>query len=60
MNFTYYFYFDVVIRILAAMENGEKSVCLSLDLNLSEKTWQLQADRLVLDNDIFKIGRAHV
>ncbi len=53
MNFTYYFHFDVIIRILAAMGNGEKSVCLSLDLNLSEKTWQLQADRLILDNDTF-------
>lgn len=53
MNYTYYFYFDVVTRILAAMENGEKSVGLSLDLNLSEKVWQLEADRLILGNDIF-------
>lgn len=53
MNYTYYFYFDVVTRILAAMENGEKSVGLSLDLNLSEKVWQLEADRLILGDDIF-------
>lgn len=53
MNYTYYFYFDVVTRILAAMKNGEKSVGLSLDLNLSEKVWQLEADRLILGNDIF-------
>ena len=53
MNYIYYFYFDVVIRILAAMGNGEKSVCLSLDLNLSEKVWQIEANRLILDNDTF-------
>ena len=37
MNYAYYFYFDVVAKILAAMGNGKKSVQLSLDLNLSEK-----------------------
>ena len=53
MNYTYYFYFDVVTKILEALRNGRQSICLSLDLNLSEKTWQIKAARLILDNDIF-------
>ncbi len=51
MNYAYYFYFDVVAKILAAMGNGKKSVQLSLDLNLSEKVWQIETDRLILDSD---------
>jgi len=53
MNYTYYFCFDIITRILAAMRSSEKSVSLSLDLNLSEKIWQIEADRLILDNDTF-------
>ena len=53
MNFTYYFYLDVITRILEAIRNGKDSICLSLDLNLSEKVWKIEADRLILDNDTF-------
>jgi uncharacterized protein len=53
MNQPYYFYFDVVTKILGAMENGIQEVQVSLDLNLSQKTWQIEADRLILDNDTF-------
>ena len=53
MNYTYYFYFDVVTKILEAIRNNTKSVSLSLDLNLSEKVWQIEEDRLILDNDMF-------
>ena len=53
MNKLYYFYFDVVTRILEAFRNGAQSIGLSLDLNLSEKIWQIEADRLILDNDNF-------
>ncbi|MBU1697447.1 MAG: hypothetical protein KKD21_10460, partial [Proteobacteria bacterium] len=53
MNKPYYFYFEVVTKILDAMGNGAQSVSLSLDLNLSEKVWQIEADRLILDNDTF-------
>ncbi len=53
MNKRYYFYFDVVTRILEAMGNGAQKVSLSLDLNLSENLWQIDADRLILDNDNF-------
>ena len=53
MNKLYYFYFDVVTRILETFRNGAQKVNLSLDLNLSEKIWQIEADRLILDNDTF-------
>ncbi len=53
MNKPYYFYFDVVTKLFEAMGNGAQSVCLSLDLNLSEKIWQIEADRLILDDDEF-------
>ena len=52
MNKPYYFHFDVVTRILEAIRKREESVSLSLDLNLSEKVWQLEADRLILDHNI--------
>jgi len=53
MNKPYYFYYEVVLKILEAMGNGARKVSLSLDLNLSEKLWQIEADRLILDNDAF-------
>ena len=53
MNNAYYFHSDSVERILEAIRTGAESVCLSLDLNLSEKTWQIEADRLILDQDAF-------
>ncbi|WP_299979132.1 hypothetical protein [Desulfobacula sp.] len=53
MHYTYYFHFDVITRILEAIRNGTKSISLSLNLNLSEKVWQIEADRLILDNDTF-------
>lgn len=53
VNDPYYFHFDLVSKILKAMENSEKAICLSLDLNLSEKEWQLEADRLLLDPDTY-------
>ena len=53
MNKLYYFYFDVVTRILETFRNGAQKVNLSLDLNLSEKIWQIEEDRLILDNDTF-------
>ncbi|MBU1342038.1 MAG: hypothetical protein KKE44_03130 [Proteobacteria bacterium] len=47
----YYFYFDVVTKILEAIRKGEKSIFLSLDLNLSKREWQLEQDRLILDTN---------
>ena len=53
MTMPYYFHFDVVTKLLEATRKKEKSVSLSLDLNLSEKVWPLEADRLMLDTDTF-------
>lgn len=50
-NTAYYFHSDVIAKILAGVRNGVKNLCLSLDLNVSEKTWEIEADRLVLDKD---------
>lgn len=49
----YYFHFETVSKILEAVQKGEKSLTLSLDLNLSQKMWEIETDRLVLDNDTF-------
>ncbi|MCM2283683.1 MAG: hypothetical protein NDI81_02825 [Desulfobacula sp.] len=48
------FYFDVetVIRILRALQEGKKDILVSLDLNLTEKLWPIQKDRLILDPDV--------
>jgi len=51
MNDTYYFHFDIIAKILEAIRNGTKSICLSLDLNLSEKIWKIKNDRLILDHE---------
>ncbi len=51
INQIFYFHFDVVDKILAAMGNGLKTISLSLDLNLSEKIWKIEADRLVLNDN---------
>ncbi|NOX33348.1 MAG: hypothetical protein GXP56_06365 [Deltaproteobacteria bacterium] len=53
MNDAYYFHFDIVERLLDAIRTDSKNVCLSLDLNLSEKIWQIKADRLILDQHAF-------
>ena len=53
MSYTYYFHFNIVTKILEAMRNDTKSIRLSLDLNLSEKIWKIEADRLILDHDEF-------
>jgi len=51
MNSSFYFYCEVVIKILDAMANGAQDVRLSLDLNLSEKTWNIEGEKLILDED---------
>ncbi|CCK82254.1 class I SAM-dependent methyltransferase [Desulfobacula toluolica] len=48
---SYYFHFDVVTQILEAIRNDKDNVCLSLDLNLTQKVWQIAQDRLILNND---------
>ena len=53
MNMPYYFHFDVVTKLLEAIRKSKKRVSLSLDLNLSEKMWEIETDRLLLDNDTF-------
>jgi hypothetical protein len=47
----YYFYSDLVTRLVSAVEAGAKTICLSLDLNRSQKTWQIRGNRLILDDD---------
>lgn len=49
----YYFHSDAAVKALKAIRTGEKGLCLSLDLNLSEKTWQIEQDRLILDDHSF-------
>lgn len=51
MDTAYYFYFELAKKILGAMEDGTKSICLSLDLNLSQNTWEIDAKRLILNKD---------
>jgi len=46
---SYYFYFEVVTKILSAIKKGQKEIRVSLDLNLSEAVWKIEADKLVLD-----------
>ncbi len=46
---TYYFHFDIALKTIEAAQNGEKEICLSLDLNLSEKKWQIRENHLVLN-----------
>ena len=36
-------------EVLRPSKGGETSICLSLDLNLSQKPWPIVADRLILD-----------
>ncbi len=45
----YYFHPGVVQEILAAERNGKECVEVSLDLNLSRRSWQIQDHFLVLD-----------
>jgi len=49
----YYFHSVVAAKALKAISAGEKSLCISLDLNLSEKTWHIDQDRLILDHNSF-------
>ncbi len=51
MTKPYYFYFEVVTTILEAVRNKKDNVCLSLDLNLTKKVWQIAEGRLILEND---------
>ncbi len=48
---TYYFHSAVVNNILTAVKKGKTSICLSLDLNLSERKWPIQNNTLLLDQD---------
>ncbi|MBU1193312.1 MAG: hypothetical protein KKE62_18125 [Proteobacteria bacterium] len=52
MMHTYFFHFDVVSQILQAMQTGKTQIHLSLDLNLTHKTWQIEDSRLILGADI--------
>ncbi|MCP3872288.1 MAG: hypothetical protein GY699_03925 [Desulfobacteraceae bacterium] len=52
MKNKYYFYVDVANKVLGAIREGKNSVFLSLDLNLSEKTWQIKPNKLVLSHEI--------
>lgn len=48
-----FFHFEAVAAILNAMREGENEILVSLDLNLTEKLWPIQKDRLILDLDVF-------
>lgn len=53
MTDTYYFYFEVVSQILQAIQADKTQISVSLDLNLTQKTWQIVDSRLILDKDRF-------
>jgi hypothetical protein len=46
----YFFYKDIAQKIMAAIESRDKEICLSLDLNLSKRVWQIDSERLILDS----------
>ncbi|MCK5837229.1 MAG: hypothetical protein KAH09_08185 [Desulfobacula sp.] len=50
-NTPYYVDADVATKILDAIQKGETRIRLSLDLNLSQKIWQIAGNRLMLDGD---------
>lgn len=52
MTAAYYFHFDVTVKILDAIQNKAQGVRLSLDLNLSERVFQIKDNCLVVDPDI--------
>jgi hypothetical protein len=43
-----FFHFEAVAAILKAMHEGRKDILVSLDLNLTEKLWPIEKDRLIL------------
>jgi predicted methyltransferase len=49
---TYFFHFHCIDQIFNAHKNGEKKVCVSLDLNLSEQTYSITDSHLLLSDDI--------
>ena len=42
-----------MVGILNAMQSGKNEVRLSLDLNLTEKLWPIEKDRLIIDHTLF-------
>jgi len=48
----FFFHFEAVAAILKAMQEGRKDILVSLDLNLTEKLWPIEKDRLILDLDV--------
>jgi len=52
-NPLFFFHFETVAAILNAMQGGKNEILVSLDLNLTEKRWQIDKDRLILDPDVF-------
>lgn len=49
----FFFHFESVAAILKAMQEERKEILVSLDLNLTEKLWQIDKDRLILGPDVF-------
>ncbi|MCF6247838.1 MAG: class I SAM-dependent methyltransferase [Desulfobacula sp.] len=48
---TYYFHFDIALKAIEAAKNKEKEICLSLDLNLTKKSWQIRGNQLIFDEN---------
>ncbi len=49
MTNRYYFYSKTALKIIRAAQQGAKHIEVSLDLNLSEKQWEISDNRLVLE-----------
>lgn len=47
----YWFYSEIARQVLGAMDRGEASIDMSIDLNLSRGTFALCGDELILDAD---------